>query len=122
MVVAHWWRRIRNVIYSRGIIIGKINDTLVMLSCRGFDWHSKRGSTVMLEIYTGIKLCVLVNFEALKELCDIYLCVWIYYIFLAVLCSIVANSGSLFIAKQGVKFPLTCTSSPVGCSYSVSSR
>ena len=33
----------------------------------------------MLEIYAGIKLCVLVNFEALKELCDIYLCVGIYY-------------------------------------------
>ena len=28
-------------------------------------------ATVMLEIYVRIKLCVLVNFEALKELCDV---------------------------------------------------
>ena len=30
----------------------------------------------MLEIYTGIKLCGLANSEVLKELCDIYLCVF----------------------------------------------
>ena len=36
---------------------------------------NKLHTTVMLEIYTGIKVCVLVNFEVLKELCDIYLCV-----------------------------------------------
>ena len=35
--------------------------------------------TVVLEFYAGIKLCVLVNFEPLKELCDIYLCVFIQY-------------------------------------------
>ena len=28
----------------------------------------------------------------------------------AALCSVAANSGSLFIAKRGVKFPRTCTS------------
>ena len=40
----------------------------------------------------------------------------------AVFCSIVANSGSLFIAKRGVKFPHTVRVPPVGCGYSVSTR
>ena len=30
----------------------------------------------MLEINAGIKLCGLANFEVLKELCDIYLCIF----------------------------------------------
>ena len=32
-----------------------------------------RKTTVMLEIYVGIKLCASVNFKTLKELCDIHL-------------------------------------------------
>ena len=70
----------------------------------------------------GIKFCILVNFEA--EICNIYLhvCDLDLLYFLAQgfqnqtllnsssVAGFLQESGSLFIAKRGVKFPRMCTS------------
>ena len=76
---------------------------LSLIIHKGSPWEC---DTVIPEIYACIKLCILVNFEGLKELHGIFMRLHND----AVFCSVVVNSGSLFITKGGVKVSCTCTS------------